>query len=260
MPDERFLVTGAFGCIGAWTCRVLVREGVPVVAYDLGDEPARLRLILDEDELDRVTLVRGDVTDLAHLERTIDEHGTTHVVHLAALLLPQIKADPPRGTEVNVVGTVNVFEAARRRGLATVAYASSAAVYGPGRDNGLTASPTLAMLAAARGEPYRIAWGGTCQMQHAEDAARTFVAAARSGHRGAAVFNLGGPPSHMREIVAAIEAAAPEAAGSIAFDDVQLPFPPELDAGRLREVVGYAPETPLEHGVRETVELFAAAS
>ena len=37
MSDERWLITGALGCIGAWTCRQLVREGHDVVAYDLGD-------------------------------------------------------------------------------------------------------------------------------------------------------------------------------------------------------------------------------
>ena len=43
---ERFLVTGALGCIGAWTVRALVREGVPVVAFDLGRDPRRLAQIV----------------------------------------------------------------------------------------------------------------------------------------------------------------------------------------------------------------------
>jgi nucleoside-diphosphate-sugar epimerase len=42
MASERFLVTGAFGCIGAWTVKRLVDEGVPVTTYDLPGEPARL--------------------------------------------------------------------------------------------------------------------------------------------------------------------------------------------------------------------------
>ena len=42
---ERWLVTGALGCIGAWTAITLVREGVDVVAFDLGDDLRRLRLI-----------------------------------------------------------------------------------------------------------------------------------------------------------------------------------------------------------------------
>src|SRR4029079_11698445 len=105
--------------------------GVPIVALDVGTDPARLRLILEPEELEQVTLVRGDVADLEGLERTMTEHAITRVIHLGALLIPQIRADPAHGSTVNVVGTVNVREAAKRRGLACVAYASSAAVYGP---------------------------------------------------------------------------------------------------------------------------------
>src|ERR1051326_8449740 len=129
MPD-RFLATGALGCRGAWTCKLLVDEGEPVVAFDPGDDPHRLRLIMDGADLDQVTRIPGDVTDIAQLERAIGEHGVTHVVHLAALQVPFCRADPVRGARVNVVGTVNVFEAAKRTGLTTtIAYASSAAVY-----------------------------------------------------------------------------------------------------------------------------------
>ncbi len=291
---ERFLVTGALGCIGAWTVRTLVREGVPVVAFDLGSDPHRLRLIMAPDELERVTLRQGDITDLAAVERALDEHEVTHVVHLAALQIPLVRADPLRGAQVNVVGTANVFEAAKRHGARGLAYASSAAVhgpdgslspetlygvfklanegtarcywldedlpsvglrpyvvYGPGRDQGLTSTPTLAMQAAARGEPYHISFGGRSQFHYAPDTAASFVAAARSAREGASVFDLAGPAVHMREVVAAIEAAAPDVAGEITFDDVQLPFPEELEGG-----FDAVPPTPLEDGVRETIEHF----
>jgi UDP-glucuronate 4-epimerase len=307
MTDERFLITGALGCIGAWSCAQLVREQVPVILYDLGTNRDRLELIMPPEELERLTLVHGDVTDLEQLERTVGEHGVTHVVHLAAMLLPLVKADPPRGAAVNVVGTTNVFEAAKRQAVRSVAYASSAAVYGPGsgpriedagepttlygvfklanegtaqvyfeddgigsvglrpyviygpgRDQGLTADPTLAMEAAARGDGYEMRWGGRCQLQFAADAARIFIAAARSGHRGAPVFNLGGPSAHASEVVSAIEAAAPEVAGRITFDDVQLPFPEEMEAGDLEDVVGPIEWTTLQEGTRQTIELYRA--
>jgi UDP-glucuronate 4-epimerase len=307
MTDERFLITGALGCIGAWSCAQLVREQVPVVLYDLGTNRDRLELIMSPEELEQLTLVHGDVTDLEQLERTVGEHGVTHVVHLAAMLLPLVKADPPRGAAVNVVGTTNVFEAARRQSVRGIAYASSAAVYGPssgsrvedtgepttlygvfklanegtaqvyfeddgigsvglrpyviygpGRDQGLTADPTLAMEAAARGDGYEMRWGGRCQLQFAADAARIFVAAARSEHGGAPVFNLGGPSAHASEVVSAIEAAAPEVAGRITFDDVQLPFPEEMEAGDLEDVVGPIEWTTLREGTRQTIELYRA--
>ena len=307
MSQERFLITGALGCIGAWSCAQLVREDVPVILYDLGTNRSRLELVMSPEEIEQLTFVHGDVTDLEQVERTIGEHGITHIVHLAALLLPLVQADPPRGAAVNVVGTTNVLEAAKRHGVAGIAYASSAAVYGPGagpriadagepttlygvfklanegtahvyfedegigsvglrpyvvygpgRDQGLTADPTLAMEAAARGEGYELRWGGRCQLQYAADAARIFIAAARAEHRGAAVFNLGGPASHMNEVVSAIEAAAPEVAGRITFDDVQLPFPGEMEAGDLENVVGPIEWTTLEEGTRQTIELYRA--
>src|SRR6185312_11083071 len=186
VSDERFLATGAFGCIGTWGVRDLVRDGVGVTALDLGAEPARWPLAMSDDEIGRVRRRQGDITDLEQVERVLDEDGITHVIHLAALQVPFCRADPPLGARVNVLGTVNVFEAVKRRAerVAAVVYASSIAAYdaleegggsvglrphtvfGPGRDQGLTSAPTTAMLAAAAGEPYRIPFGGTSQFQY----------------------------------------------------------------------------------------------
>ena len=130
MSDERWLVTGALGCIGAWTAVTLVREGVGVVAFDLSDDDRRLRLIADAGELAPISFARGDITDLRTVERVLAEHEITHIVHLAALQVPFCRENPVLCAHVNVTGTVNVFEAAKRLGLAnTIAYASSAAVY-----------------------------------------------------------------------------------------------------------------------------------
>ena len=76
--------------------------------------------------------VQCDITDLTALERVIDEREITNVIHLAALQVPFVRADPVLGARVNVLGTVNVLEAVRRRGekMGPVVYASSIAVYG----------------------------------------------------------------------------------------------------------------------------------
>ena len=125
--DERFLVTGALGCIGAWTVRALVREGIPVVAFDLGRNHRRLDQIMTADELEQVEFVAGDITDLAAVETALDAHRITNVIHLAALQVPFCRADPPLGALVNVVGTVNLFEAVKRRidRMAPFVYTSS---------------------------------------------------------------------------------------------------------------------------------------
>jgi UDP-glucuronate 4-epimerase len=147
--SERFLVTGVLGCLGAWVARAVIADGGEVVGYDLGDDTARLRLVLGDDA-DRVTLVRGDITDLDAFEAALDEHAITRVVHLAALQVPFVRANPPLGMRVNVAGTVNVFEAIAKRldRIPGVAYASSTAVYSasdpsPAPESGGTAPSTL---------------------------------------------------------------------------------------------------------------------
>lgn len=109
------LVTGAAGCIGAWVAAQLVAEGVPVVAFDRDVEGRRLSLVLGGASADGVTWVAGDVTDLGAVERVLDDHGITSVIHLAALQAPACRADPPLGARVNVVGTVSLLEAVARR-------------------------------------------------------------------------------------------------------------------------------------------------
>ena len=157
MADERFLVTGALGCIGAWILRTLLREGIPAAGFDLGTNTGRLQVFLEPDELARIgARLRAEVTGLAAVERALDDHGSTHVIHLAAMLIPLAKADPPRGAHVNVVGTVNVLEAVRRRErVRGLSYASSAAVYGPdapARGRGRAAEPRDALRRAQAGE------------------------------------------------------------------------------------------------------------
>jgi UDP-glucuronate 4-epimerase len=309
--DGRTLVTGARGCLGAWTLKALLDLGEEPVGYDLGDDDARLRLVLDEGELARVTLVQGDVTDGEAVGKALDEHEVTNVVHLAALQVPFCRADPAQGAHVNVYGTVVVFEAvkARLNRIRGLAYASSTAVYnasdsspapesggtspstlygvyklanegtarlfwhdedvasigirpyvvyGPGRDQGLTAGPSLAMAAAARGEGYEIAYGGTAQYDFARDVGRAFALAARAATDGAHVANFPGEPSAMADVVAAIESAAPEVAGRVTWEEGQLPFPESLEGRLLERLVGPLPRTPLPDGVRQTIEHFRA--
>jgi nucleoside-diphosphate-sugar epimerase len=129
-------------------------------------------------------------------------------------------------------------------------------VYGPGRDQGLTSGPSLAMAAAARGEPFTIGYGGTAQYDFAPDVGRAFALASRAAQVEAHVANFPGVPSTMAEVVTAIEAAAPEAAGLISWTDERLPFPESLEAALLEELVGPLPRTPLLEGVRRTVDTF----
>jgi UDP-glucuronate 4-epimerase len=148
MADEIFLVTGSSGCIGSWVLRQLVSEDVRVVAGHSREDYHRPRLLMNPNELERIRFVRFDIGDLDTLKAIIDEHHVTHVIHLAALQVPFCRADPCLGAEINVVGTVNVFEAIRHAGdqVRGFVYASSIAAFGPKEYYPKTPVPDDALL------------------------------------------------------------------------------------------------------------------
>lgn len=170
MSEERVLVTGALGCIGAWVVRNLVREGVPTTIFDLGGSDHRLRLVLDDDELARVRLIRGDIADLTAVEAALAESGANRIIHLAALQVPFCKADPALGARVNVLGTVNLFEAAKRAGVGRLVYASSVAVFGRSEDYGAGAlSDDARQLPRTHYGVYKQANEGSAQIYWLDD-------------------------------------------------------------------------------------------
>lgn len=123
---SRILVTGATGFIGRWVVAGLIARGHEVVAYDLKPNGNAL-----DDAApglsDRVTLVRGDISDGSVREAA---KGCDGIAHLAGVLTPASAADPVRGAMINVIGALHVFEAARAEDIRRIAYASSAAVFG----------------------------------------------------------------------------------------------------------------------------------
>jgi nucleoside-diphosphate-sugar epimerase len=312
MSEEHFFITGALGCIGAWVVRNLVQTGIRTTIFDLNTDQHRLQLIMSADEIAQVQFVQGDITDTTTVCQAVKAANATHIIHLAALQVPPCKANPPLGAAVNVVGTVNAFEAARQAGISHVVYASSLAVYGrrqryprliphdapldplnhygvykqanegtariywqddgiasiglrpytvygPGRDQGMTSTPTQAMLAAARGEAYHISFGGYNGFQYVDDVAKIFIRAARTPLQDAVGLNLKGAVAHMHDVVQAIEAAVPEMEGQITFNEEPLPFPDGQEDDVLRQHLGHLPDTPLAEGVMKTIAHFRQA-
>lgn len=131
MTQKSFLVTGAMGCIGSWVLKHLVAQGERAVAFDLSTDRHRVDWVMAPDEQTAITFVQGDLTDTRQVKEVFKVYGVTHVVHLAALQVPLCRANPVLGSQVNVTGTVNLFDAAREIGVRHLAYASSIAVYGP---------------------------------------------------------------------------------------------------------------------------------
>lgn len=126
------LVTGGGGCIGAWVMKSLLDRGLDVLMYDLEPEPKRLSLIAPAETLSRLRVVTGAIEDTARVRSLVLDEHITHIVHLAAVLMPFCQTNPVRGGLINVIGTLNLFEAARDCGRdVRIVYASSSAVWGP---------------------------------------------------------------------------------------------------------------------------------
>jgi nucleoside-diphosphate-sugar epimerase len=132
MSRPIYLVTGAHGFIGAWVVKRLLASNLKVIIFDKSPDPHRLRLIMDDDEIDRAVFVAGDITDGEAVSRLVKEREITNIIHLAGLQVPTCRINPSLGAMVNVIGTINIFEAAKNSGgrARRIAYASSAAVFG----------------------------------------------------------------------------------------------------------------------------------
>jgi nucleoside-diphosphate-sugar epimerase len=139
--DGTVLVTGAGGCIGSWALALLNRAGVRTAAFDLSEDKRRPKLLLSDADLAKVQWLSGDISDTQTVLKAVQASGARSIIHLAALQVPFCKADPVAGAQVNVVGTINVFEAARKQNIKRIAYASSIAAHGAIEGHGTL--PTL---------------------------------------------------------------------------------------------------------------------
>jgi nucleoside-diphosphate-sugar epimerase len=311
----RVLVTGANGCIGSWVVKQLLDRRAEVLIYDLDPSPSRIEMIAGSAAARTLRIEQGAIEDTARVKALVKDEQITHIVHLAAVLMPFCQQNPVAGALVNVIGTLNVFEAARDAGRPVrIVYASSSAVWGPedayedrklnegdplhpathygvykqanegnahafylsngissvglrpwavygfGREFGLTADPTLAIKALARNEPFCIRISGDMDLQYVEDVAEIFVRCLLSDKPGAHVFNLAGQVIAMEEFPALLERVRPGASALITAGGNRVPVATRMDDARLRAYLGGVPETSVEAGVRRTLDLFARHS
>ena len=122
----KVLITGGMGVIGAEASRRFVREGHRPIIFARHRDEWLIRDILEE-----VDIELGDVLDMPRLLDVIKRHRVTHIVHAAAFVGAVSAANPALSVQVNVMGMVNVLEAARAFDVARVVYTSAKGVYGP---------------------------------------------------------------------------------------------------------------------------------
>ena len=117
----RVLITGC-GLIGAYTAKELVERGDDVTFFDLQPNLPYLQKVLGRE----LPLIRGDIRELPALIETMQSTKADCVIHTAGL---QGTRAPYFGFQVNLVGTLNVAEAARLTGVRRLIHASSQGVY-----------------------------------------------------------------------------------------------------------------------------------
>lgn len=121
------LITGASGFLGAWLAAALIERGEKVHALDQRDDRKLLRDLVGVEKAADVAWTTGDIRDSSLVERVVAESGVRAIAHLAAITIPPCRDNPALCFEINVIGHINVLEAARHHGVKHFVYTSSTA-------------------------------------------------------------------------------------------------------------------------------------
>lgn len=290
------LITGGGGFLGAAIVSRLLDSGARVRVFSRSDKQDQLVRQIGS----KANSIEWRYGDIAATQEVIAAaEGCDGIIHLAAVLTPDCIKDPLSGALINVVGTLNVFEAAKHHGIGKVIYCSSGGVfgpddsrvpyplthygafklanegsaraywlergiasigfrpfvvYGPGRETGLSAGPTLACKAAALGEPYTIQLTGTLGLVHVDDVAVSFAAASQATFQGAHVFNLPGEPVAITDIIDRIRHIVPDAQLHSAGDP--LPMVSSTRNDYQNDLLEVPPPVTLDDGLRLTIDYY----
>src|SRR5438132_5509172 len=137
--NRRILVTGAAGFIGSHVTQALLARGDQVVGLDnLNDyyaperKDANLREVIDAvSPGERFQFIRGDFRDRGVLRELFERQKFEAVVHLGAMAGVRASVeDPHLYLDVNLVGTLNLLEAARGHRVGNFVFASTSSAYG----------------------------------------------------------------------------------------------------------------------------------
>lgn len=131
-------------------------------------------------------------------------------------------------------------------------------IYGPGRDQGMSAAPTLGLLAAFDRRPYDIPFIGPVSYVHAEDAAQRFIGAVARETKGAPVFDMNGRVVFMEKVLEDIDCVLPY--NGVTASGTELPFPAIEDDGQLDSFVEASPHKTFLEGLDQSVGVFEDAA
>ncbi len=125
------LVTGAAGFIGSTAAKELLKNGNDVIGVDNFNDYYNPKFKEENIKDLKVKFYREDIRDYSKLEKIFNENKINKIVHLAAMVgvRPSIE-NPFIYEEVNVKGTLNLLELAKKNNVSKFVFASSSSVYG----------------------------------------------------------------------------------------------------------------------------------
>jgi UDP-glucuronate 4-epimerase len=132
---QKVLVTGAAGFIGSTLCEALTQRGDVVVGLDnfqpFYDPSIKRANLTGLTKRSNFTFVEGDIRDAERLTQLFSTQRFDAVIHLAAMagVRPSIQ-DPMLYTDINLTGSMRLFEAMRAHGCKRMMFGSSSSVYG----------------------------------------------------------------------------------------------------------------------------------
>jgi len=127
MANKGILITGGSGLVGAYAVNMLLERGARPVVFDVALNERLLNAV--GVDTSKITMIRGDMMDMPAIISAIRDNDCDRIIHLAAFLGEEVQRRPYSGVNLNFMGTVNVFEAARLEKVARVIFPSSGTVY-----------------------------------------------------------------------------------------------------------------------------------
>jgi nucleoside-diphosphate-sugar epimerase len=124
---EKIIIFGGCGFLGSWIVKAFLKKGYIVSIFDLKIQKELLSHVVGED-INKIKFINGDITNYDQVQESINDMD--HVINLAGLMTPDCSSNPILGAKVNLLGSINVFEALKKNNNKFLVYASSAGVFG----------------------------------------------------------------------------------------------------------------------------------
>ena len=124
---KNILIFGGCGFLGSWITKALLKKNLKITIFDLRIKTDLLKNLIGND-LNKINFIEGDISDYEQVLKATEDMN--YILNLAGLMTPDCSSNPSLGAEVNVKGSINIFEAIKKNNIKFLIYTSSGGVYG----------------------------------------------------------------------------------------------------------------------------------